>query len=100
MPIPYRLTPRAERDIEAIADYLVPRNPRAAKALVAEFRQQWKALGAFPYSGMVRSEIDEGVRHKVLGQYVTLYRVTDQAIVILRVLHGSRDFSRRDIPPK
>jgi hypothetical protein len=38
----YRLLDRAEQDLEAIADDLADKNPRAAFALVERFHSRWR----------------------------------------------------------
>lgn len=57
------------RDSEAAADRLLP----------------------YPFSGAPRDEIRARHHHMVVGEYLTLYRVADDAIEILRVLHGHRN---------
>ena len=51
---------------------------------------------AQPYSGAARNDIAIGLRHVVVGVYLTLYRVKDDAIVIVRMLHGSRDLTEEE----
>jgi toxin ParE1/3/4 len=33
----------------------------------------------------------------VVGQYLTLYRVRDESIEIIRILHGRRKIDREDV---
>lgn len=98
MPVPYRLAPRARTDIEEIADYLVQRNPRAASDLLAEFQRQWEFLAAYPYIGAQRADIGPSVRHKIIRSYVALYSMEGDSVLILRVMHGKRDISDKDLP--
>lgn len=39
-----------------------------------------------------------GVRRRVHGNYLIFYRVTQQAVEILRVLHGAMDYERLMFP--
>jgi toxin ParE1/3/4 len=51
----------------------------------------------YPCSGAQREDIAPGVRHLLVGEYLTLYRVHDDAIEIVRVLHGRRKIDVDDI---
>lgn len=65
-------------------------------AVLDRINERWMLLSEHPYLGMARDDIAAGIRHLIVGAYVTFYRVgTD--IEILRVLHGARDFTRIDI---
>lgn len=37
-----------------------------------------------------------GLRHVVVGEFLTFYRLEGEDVVILRVLHGRRDISADD----
>ena len=92
----YRLLPQAERDVEAIADFIAGRNPGAALKLIQRFIERWELLGAFPASGQGRPELGADARHIVIGNYLTLYRITDNGVEIVRVLHGRRNIEPED----
>lgn len=94
----YRITPRAAADLEEITDYLAALNPRAARQLVEDLRKAWRKLQSFPYLGVRRRDIAPDLRHKVVGNYVSLYRVTGDHIEIVRIFHGSRNITAKDIP--
>ncbi|CDX13265.1 Plasmid stabilization system [Mesorhizobium sp. ORS 3324] len=93
----YRLLPRAESDVEAIGDYVAGRNPNAAVRLVGALEQRWDLLTLHPFSGAPRDDIGPGIRHLIVGEYLTLYRVADDAIEIVRVLHGRRNIEAGDV---
>ncbi|WP_306796729.1 type II toxin-antitoxin system RelE/ParE family toxin [Mesorhizobium sp. GbtcB19] len=40
-----------------------------------------------------------GIRHLVVGEYLTFYRIGDDAIEIVRVLHGRRKIEAEDLAP-
>jgi toxin ParE1/3/4 len=48
---------------------------------------------------MARQDIAAGIRHLVVGEYLALYHVTEDAVEIVRVLHGRRNIRRRDVAP-
>jgi toxin ParE1/3/4 len=93
----YRLKPQARTDIEAIGDYIAERNPAAAMALMNRFTRRWELLVTQPFSGAPREDIANGLRYLVIGQYLTFYRVTDDAVETKRVLHGRRNITETDM---
>ncbi|WP_353843334.1 type II toxin-antitoxin system RelE/ParE family toxin [Mesorhizobium sp.] len=58
---------------------------------------RWQQLTTYPFSGAQREDIAPGIRHLVVGEYLTLYRVGEDAIEILRVLHGRRNIEADDL---
>lgn len=57
-------------------------------------RQQ---LVKHPHSGLARDDIAPGIRHRVAGQYLTLYRILDDGIEIVRLLHPRRKVGRGSV---
>ncbi|TPM30747.1 type II toxin-antitoxin system RelE/ParE family toxin [Mesorhizobium sp. B2-3-5] len=95
----YRLLPQAAVDLEGLGDYIASHNPNAAVRFVDALERRWNLLTLHPFSGAPREDIAPGIRHLVVGEYLTLYRVTDDAIEILRVLHGHRKIEADDLGP-
>lgn len=93
----YRLLPQALIDLEVIGDYIAEHNPNAAVRLVDTLERRWDLLTLHPFSGASREDIAPGLRHLVVGEYLTLYRVGDDAVEILRVLHGRRNIEADDL---
>lgn len=91
----FRLTGRAQDDVAAIGDFIAARDPRAAVKLVEAFRSKWRMLADHPISGQSRDDLSPGLRHAVVGNYLTLYRVADDGVTIVRVMDGRRNV----IPP-
>jgi len=95
--VKYRLLPQAAVDLEGIGDYIAGHNPNAAVRFVDALERRWNLLTLHPFSGAPREDIAPGIRHLVIGQYLTLYRVAGDAIEILRVLHGHRNIEADDL---
>ncbi|RWD72753.1 type II toxin-antitoxin system RelE/ParE family toxin [Mesorhizobium sp.] len=93
----YRLLPQALVDLEAIGDYIAAYNPNAAIRFVETLQRRWDLLTLHPRSGAPRDDILPGIRHLVVGEYLTFYRIGDDAIEILRVLHGRRRIETEDM---
>lgn len=77
-------------DVEGIGDYIAEHSPKAAARLVDALERRWTLLTLHPFSGA-------GIRHLIVGEYLTLYRVGDDAIEIVRVLHGRRNIGADDV---
>lgn len=79
---------RARADIRAIRDYIAKDNPQAATKAVQIIRAQVGTLSDQP--GIGRPGRIEGTRELVVTglPYIACYVVSDDAVTILRVLHG------------
>jgi toxin ParE1/3/4 len=86
-----RLTPDAEADLEGIGDRIAERNAIRAVSYVREVRERCHRIGDFPHAGPPRPQWGEGVRIALHGRYVIVYRVRDETVQILRVVHGARN---------
>ena len=95
----YRLLPQALVDLEAIGDYIAAHNPNAAVRLVDTLQRRWELLTFHPRSGAPRDDVSPGIRHVVVGEYLAFYRIGDDAIEIVRVLHGRRNIDAADVAP-
>ncbi|RWM11630.1 MAG: type II toxin-antitoxin system RelE/ParE family toxin [Mesorhizobium sp.] len=90
---------QAEEDLIAIWLYVAADNEAAADRLLGRIEGRWRQLAAYPLSGPPRDDIAPGVRHLIVGEYLTLYRVGSDAVEILRVLHGRRKIGADDLAP-
>ena len=86
-----RLTPEAETDLEGIGDRIADRNPARALSYVRELRARCARIGEFPHAGPPRPQWGEGIRIAVHGKYLIVYRVGEDTVQVLRVVHGARD---------
>jgi addiction module RelE/StbE family toxin len=86
-----RLTSEAKADLEDIGDRIAERNPVRAVTYLRELRERALRIGEFPHAGPPRPKLGEGIRITVHGKYLIIYRVRDETVQILRVLHGARD---------
>ena len=70
--IPTRFTPEARADLRDIA-------------------LRCRRIGEFPHAGAPRPHWGEGIRIAVHGRCVIVYRVGNETVQVLRVVHGARD---------
>lgn len=78
-------------DRAAIVDYLLPRNPHAAKRILLRLIDATTDLTLFPYMG--REGTEDTREWVVVHPYVLLYEVNEatKIVRVLRVWHMSQD---------
>jgi plasmid stabilization system protein ParE len=93
-----RFTPRAVRDLTAIADYIHEHSPQAALRVRAAILESLQSLVLFPHIG--RQQTVKGVRKLVARRYPYLvyYTADEEAeeIVILAIQHPAREREHSD----
>ena len=82
---------RARQDLIEIWQYVAQDDPGLADALLDTIDAKCNLLLEHPFLGPGREDIRPGMRYLVVAQYVVLYSVDEDAIRIVRVLHGKRD---------
>ncbi len=85
----------ALEDLEEIAGLISKDNPEAARDLVRRIWEASQILAEHPHSGRAGRVL--GTRELVIGgtQYILPYRVIEDEVQILRVLHGARRWPKR-----
>lgn len=82
----------AESDLEAIGDWIARDNPVRALTFLAELRAACAVIGALPEAcPLVPRYEHHGIRRKIHGDYLIFYRVGEDAVTIIHILHGARD---------
>jgi toxin ParE1/3/4 len=91
----YRLRPQARRDLSEIIAYLAQRNHVAARKWRDEVFRVFELLGDNPQIGSAHDEVAPDLRMFPLGNYIVLYRVETAGVLVLRVIHASRDWRQK-----
>jgi toxin ParE1/3/4 len=83
----------AESDLEQIATYIAERSVEIALNFVHELREKCESLADAPrgYPLVPRHE-HLGIRRRPFGNYLIFYRVGPDAIEVVHILHGARDY--------
>ncbi len=94
-----KYAPAAVDDMDEAFSYISRDNLTAAEALLERINEAIERLADFPNMGSVLSEdeytlVAQGYRFAVVHPYLMFYRVTGNAVVIHRILHGRRDYLR------
>lgn len=87
-------TPRADSDLEDIWDYVFADtgSVEIADRLIDSITDRFLLLASHPHLGRSRHEdLRPGLRSFPVGDYVIIYRIRDENVLILRVLHGSQN---------
>jgi toxin ParE1/3/4 len=92
--VSFRLTPRAEADITAIALYIAEDNPTAAVRWYNEMLRHCRNLGEAPDMGVARPDVRPDLRTFPAGNYMILYRKLVEGAEIVRVVHGARQWQK------
>ena len=86
-------TQQAERQLEAIADYIAQEHPSRAAAFVEALIERCVLLAEHPYAfPLVPRFESRGIRRRRYANYLIFFRVRAAQIDILHVLHGARDY--------
>jgi len=91
----------AESDLEQIATYIADQSVGMALKFVQELREKCDSLADAPrgYPLVPRYE-HLGIRRRPFGNYLIFYRVGADAIEVVHILHGARDYEPLLFPEK
>jgi toxin ParE1/3/4 len=87
-------TPLAEADLREAWRHIAQHDPLAADRFFDAISERAANLSQFPERGAPREELGARIRMLVEGHYLVFYRVDEDAVRVVRVLHGSRDLTR------
>lgn len=82
-------------DLAEIRDYIAEQNVDAAERLLDAIEATCNRFGDLPKIGRTRDDLLPGIRvFPVEKNYAVFYRIADDAVEIVRVVHAARDFNR------
>lgn len=87
------------RDLQEIRAYIADElcSEQAAERTISQILRRIRSLTDFPETGAPLSGIvslDTNYRYLVCGHYTAFYRAEEEAVYIVRILYGRRDFMR------
>lgn len=89
------LSLEAEKDLVDIFEYsLIEFGVDKAESYTLSFQDAFDLLGENPVVGKKRDEIKSGLRSIVKEEHIIFYRIMNDQILIVRILHSSRDIKR------
>jgi toxin ParE1/3/4 len=91
----YVLSPRARRDLEEIWGYSVARwSTPHAERYIRELVLGIEIIAADPRGEQPCDDIRAGYRKYVIASHIVFYRMTDDTVDVVRIMHGRMDFNR------
>lgn len=70
-------------------------NPARAASFVDELYRSCREVGFMPHAfPLPHGHAVSGIRRRVHGNYLIFYRIGPEAVEILRVLHGAREYDQ------
>lgn len=83
----------AKTDLKRIHDYIAEDSKFYARRVVDDIVENTEKLNTLPEIGRVVPELDdENIREILIYSYRLIYEIKKEAIEILAVVHGRRDF--------
>ena len=89
-----RFSARARDDLLDIWRSVALVNPAAADQVIDRIAASCGVLVDHPQIGRARPEIGEGARMLVINRWLALYRLTNDGVQVVCVVHGARDLGQ------
>lgn len=86
-----KVTDDAVADLVSIADYIRPDNPTRAESFIYEITEKFRTIAERPLSFPDKSYLLRGARSALHGRYLIFFRIDNEIVEILRVVHSARD---------
>ena len=84
-------TNAAADDLLEIWLFIADDSVRSADKWIDTLNMKCKQLAVNPYLGRLRKELSADLRSFPVEKYVLFYKPIEEGILLVRVLHGSRD---------
>ncbi len=91
-------THQARQDLIDIGTHIAADSLDTALQCLDRIETRCLRLATFPELGPARPDLAPGVRMLVVERWVALYRLIEEGVEIVRVLDGTRDISRVELP--
>ncbi len=90
----HRVAPEAETELDDVWYYIAKASGsmEIADRVIDSLTDQFFFLARYPHIGRRRDEdLRPGLRSFLAGEYVIIYRIEDEDVLILHVIRASRD---------
>jgi toxin ParE1/3/4 len=88
--------PQADADLDSIWHYVASKSGSVdvADRIIDSLTDRFFLLASLPYIGRARdSDLRPGLRSFPVGEYIIVYRIQEDEVLILRVVRGSRNIA-------
>ncbi len=90
----HRVAPEAEAELDGVWYYIAKASGsiEIADRVIDSLTNRFFLLARYPHIGRRRDEdLRSGLRSFLAGEYVIIYRIEDEDVLILHVIRASRD---------
>ena len=94
MPGTFRYSQQAEDDLLQIHDHIAAHSIQAATRFVAHLHDNCVRLSEMPGVGVSRDKLRPGLRQWVVSEYLILYRLDADGLLVVRIIHGRRNLKK------
>ncbi len=93
------LSDKAKNSITEIGEYIAEDNPRRAASFVRELRAKAMQIGDMPRAFPLMPRFAaQAIRRRPFGNYLIFYRVEDDHVFIVDILHAAQDSETQLFP--
>src|SRR3954451_22568977 len=90
-----RWSESAVKDVEDICNYIAIDSEEYARNIAWRIIDTIETIATFPYSGRMVPEFNnEMIREKIFLNYRIIYRINENIMEIVRIIHHARDFNQ------
>ena len=90
--------PRALAALEEIVEYIAKQSPANAASVAQRIVAATDRLADFPRMGRIVPEFNrEDIREVIVFRYRIIYRVRQDSVQLLDIVHGARDCGARSV---
>lgn len=83
----------AVKDLDNICTYIAEDSEEYARMFARKIIDTIETTAAFPYSDRIVPEMqNEMIREKILTNYRIIYRINNDSIEVVRIIHNARNF--------
>lgn len=87
------VTEAAKADLNVIGEFIRPHNRRRALTFVDELIECCDAIADMPNAYPLVPRYEHWlIRRRVHGDYLIFYRIREEVIEVIHILHGARDY--------
>jgi toxin ParE1/3/4 len=87
------LSEQAKADLRDIGLYIARDNKNRARTFVRELQAKAQDIGEMPRAFPLVPRYEHyGIRRRPYGDYLIFYRIADDQVSVVHILHGARDY--------
>lgn len=90
----FRISQQAAREIRGIGEYIARDNPERANSFIDELHGRVREIAERPLSFPPRPDLAPELRCALHRPYLILFRINDDAVEFVHVIHGARDVAQ------